>query len=200
MDDYLLTNTGEEVQTDINEGLDNQPKDNFVWDDFAFSVSNLRVNPVTSKPDYDQNENEYLFDANSTETVVGSGITSHKYKLGVPGMTWRPHIHWVQEAVGKVQWQLEYKLWPANELEPASYTTLQIDKSEFTYTAGALHQIDIFPYIDMSAFNSTAIMVKFKVSRLGGDVQDTYPGDARLLSFDIHVPIDQLGSRQEFIK
>jgi len=29
---------------------------------------------------------------------------------------------------------------------------------------------------------------------------DTYPVDARFLSFDFHVQIDSLGSRQEFIK
>ena len=51
----------------------------------------------------------------------------------------------------------------------------------------------------MNAINSTAIHAKIRISRLGGNAADTYVGDARFLGFDFHVPVDQLGSRQEFI-
>lgn len=195
-----LNKTESVVNTAINQEYDNDPKNNYVWDDWSFSVSNLRVNPITSKPDYDQDNIEYLFDDSSTETVVASGITSHQFKLGEAGLTWRPHVHWVQEVSGRVLWKLEYKLWDADALEPTSWTTIQSTTDEFVYTSGSLHQITIFPYIDASAFNSTAVCGKFKLSRVGGDALDTYVGDARLLSFDIHIPLDQLGSRQEFIK
>ena len=192
--------TKTEVDSSIDEQYNDTPKTNYVWDDWSFPVNNLRINAVTSKPDFDQDNIEYLFDPATDETVLATGITSHTFKLGEAGLTWRPHVHWVQEESNHVYWQLEYKVWPANELEPASWTTLSDTTPEFTYTSGALHQISVFSNIDASGFDSTAFCAKFKISRLGTNVADTYTLDARFLSFDVHVPIDQLGSRQEFIK
>jgi hypothetical protein len=171
---------------------------NYPWDDFDFSVNNLRINPATTKPDYDYNEGEFLFDAGTTETVVGAKITKHNFAQGQP--EWRPHIHWVQSSAGNVVWQLQYKIWPANATEP-TYTTISAYVPEMVYTSGTVHQITELPAVDVSSYSdSTAMMVKVKVSRLGGDANDTYAVDARFLGFDFHVQIDSLGSRQEFIK
>lgn len=170
---------------------------NDTWDDFDFGVANLRINPATSKPDFDQDEAEYLFSANSTETVIGDKVTKHSYKINA--LAWKPHVHWVQENSGNVLWQLEYKIWPANELEP-SWVTLQTIDKEFSYTSGSLHQISSFPDIDMSSYSSIAMHVKVRISRIGGDGSDTYTGDTRFLGFDFHVPVDMFGSREVFVK
>lgn len=189
-----------DINRDFDEGLDNDPKLNYIWDDFSFPVNNLKINPSTSLPNFDQNEIEYLFDDSTIETVYGSQITSHRFKNNDSGtLKWRPHIHWVQTSTGDVKWQLQYKIWCANEIEPISYTTITTIGKEFTYTSGALHQISKFSEINAPS-EATACIVKVKISRLGSDVQDTYVGDARFISFDFHVPIDQIGSRQEFIK
>lgn len=169
----------------------------YYWDDFDFAVTNLRVNPVSSKPDYDSDEIEFLFDDSSTETVVGAQISRHEFKRNPE--EWRPHIHWVQEGSGNVVWQLEYKIWPANTLEPG-WTTITTSTPEFTYTSGELHQISVFDPIDMTGFNSLAMEVKVKISRLGGNASDTYTGDARFMGFDFHVPVDSFGSEDEYIK
>lgn len=197
---FIINKIGVDVDRDMKEGLDNQPKQSAVYDDFSFPVSNLRVNWVTSKPDYDQNEIEYLFASNTTETVVGAQITKHSFKSGGEGNMWFPHIHWGQATAGVVKWQLEYKIWCANTTEPGSYTVITTTDSEFPYTSGVLHQVSSFTPIDLSIIDTTVCIVKVKVSRLGGDAEDTYPADARFQSFDFHVLIDQLGSRQEFIK
>lgn len=201
MPDYVISKGGSELDRDLREGLDNEPKGSAGFDDFDFSVGNLRINPATSKPDYDYNEGEYLFDPATTETVVGTKITKHKFKVGA-GVIWRPHVHWIQSQAGVVVWQLEYKMWAANTLEPAWTTvnTIGIDP-EFAYASGALHQIQHFPDIDMSSNTSAAVYTKVRISRLGGDAADTYAVDARLMGFDFHAPVDQpAGSRQEFIK
>lgn len=196
---YKINKTGTEVDRDMSEGLDNQPQETIGWDDFAFSVGNLQINPNTSKPDYDYDEAEFLFDDSSTETVVGKKITEHRFKVGT-GVEWRPHVHWIQESVGVVKWQLEFKIVPADSAEGV-FLTINSTDDEFTYVSGTLHQITLFPAIDVSALNTTAALVTIKISRLGGDVGDTYVGDVRFQSFDMHVPIDQpRGSRQEFIK
>lgn len=171
---------------------------NYPWDDFSFPVSGLRINPATSKPDYDYNEGEYLFDASSTETVVGANISRHEFAQDQ--LVWKPHVHWAQNAVGNVVWQLQYKIWAANTAEPA-YTTISSFTPEFTYTSGTIHQITSLPDVDVTPYASyTALMVKVKVSRLGANASDTKAGDARFLGFDFHVQIDSFGSRQEFDK
>lgn len=194
-----LTRGIQELEQDFDEGLDNLQKENYVWDDFSFPVSNLRINPATTKPDYNYNEGEYLFDASSTETVVGKQITKHQFKAGVPGLEWRPHIHWMQSQAGNVIWELQYKISSIGEAEP-SYTTIQSTGVVITYTSGIIHQISTFPAVDVSNIDTTACVVTVKVSRLGANASDTYTIDARFQAFDFHVPIDQIGSRQEFIK
>jgi hypothetical protein len=172
---------------------------NYPWDDFSFPVSGLRINPATSKPDYDQNEIEFLFDAGTTETVVGVQISRHEFAQDQ--LLWMPHVHWVQDAVGNVVWQLEYKIWAANTVEPVGFTAISAFTPEFAYTSGSIHQITSLPDIDVTPYSSsTAMVVKIKISRLGGDSNDTKSGDARFMSFDFHVQIDAFGSRQEFIK
>jgi len=194
-----LTKTEAQVEIAMLEVLDNQPKGTAGWDDFDFNVNNLRINPSTSKPDFDYMEGEFLFDPDTTETVVGNKITKHAYKVGA--VFWKPHIHWAQSNSGNVVWQLEYKMWAANTNEPAAYTTITTILKEFTYTSGILHQISPFADVSMAAYNSVAIHVKVRVSRLGADVADTYSGDVRFLGFDFHVPIDQpTGSRDVYTK
>jgi len=194
-----LSKNAAQINQSLLETLDNQPHETFGWDDFDFSVNNLRINPSTSKPDFNYNEAEYLFDAASTETVVGAKISKHAYKT--QAAEWRPHIHWAQSNAGVVKWQLEYKIWAANTAEPASFSTIVATVPEFAYTTGTIHQITEFSPVNMSSYTSAALYVKVKISRLGGDVADTYTGDARFMGFDFHVPIDQpRGSRDEFTK
>lgn len=166
------------------------------WEDFKFPVAGLRINPTTSKPDYDFVNGEFLFDPAATETVIGGDITNHSYK--VPTAEWRPHIHWMQSQAGNVRWQLEYKIIPAGATEPASWTTITTTTVAFTYTSGTIHQISTFPAINMTGFNSSATDVKVRISRLGADALDTYAVDARFIQFDIHVVIDDFGSTTEF--
>lgn len=167
------------------------------WDDFWFSVNNLRVNPATLKPDFSETEVEYLFDPSSTETIVGSRISEHRFK--VAPSVWIPHVHWAQSAAGHVVWQLEYKMWGAGAPEPSWTTITNNTSSVFTYTSGTIQQISEFPPINMSS-TSLAINVKIRLSRLGANVLDTYALDARFMGFDFHVPIDMLGSHEEYVK
>lgn len=187
-----------DINTALAEGLDNQPKQNYVWDDWSFSISGTNVNKNTSKPDFDQDEISYTFDDTDEETIYGSGISSHKFKLGVAGLEWHPHVHWIQKAAGTVIWQLTYRLTAADSQESGTWTTITTTASVFTYSSGSLHQITTFPAIDASGFTSTAFILDFKLSRINAG--NTYTGDAFFKSFDIHVPIDQDGSREEFIK
>lgn len=194
-----IDKTAAELESSTHQQYDGDQAVNVGYDDFKFQVGNLRINPATSKPDFDYTNFVYLMDGSSTETLAARDVTSHRFKVG-SGVLWYPHVHWLQEASGVVVWQLEYEF---REPDYGQLTTGTITTTgqEFTYTSGSLHQISEFDPIDMSAFSSSAIMTYIRISRLGGDASDTYSGDAKFYQFDFHVPLDQeRGSRQVFIK
>ena len=165
------------------------------WNDLRFAAQNVFVNPITSKPDFDYDEVEFLFDDAATETVVGVGQMDHDWK---EGSRLYPHIHWIQEAAGVVKWQLEYKFWNSGDLVP-DWTTITTVEAAFAYASGALGQVSAFPSID-GADLSLSFNIKFKLSRLGGDGADTMVGDARFTEFDFHYRKDSWGSGELHIK
>jgi hypothetical protein len=178
----------------ITTGPDAIKYDDTLWEDLTFPVQNLRVNPSTSKPDFDFANVEYLFDDSSTETVVGANQMSHTY---LEGSDLHPHVHWTQDASGTVLWQLEYKMWNLGEAEPGSFTTITTSTTAFTYTSGDLGQLSIFPIISGTG-KTISFNIKVKISRLGGS--DTKSGDALFTSFDIHYEKNSPGSRTELAK
>lgn len=167
------------------------------WDDLRFAATNTRVNPATSKPDFDFTNVEYLFDDTDTETIVMIGQMPHAWQLG---SNIEPHVHWLQDASGNVKWQLDYMIMDIGDTEPGSFTTITTTNALETYTSGVIHQYSDFAEIDMSSFNRVSAILIFKLSRLGGDEQDTMSGDARFKEFDIHFKMDTPGSVQEASK
>lgn len=178
----------------------NDTSEIYGWDDFAFSVNNLRINPVTSKPDYDFTRGEYLFDKDVNEGITGSNITRHEFRTGISGIFWHPHIHCAISDTGHVVWMLRYKIWSVNNQEP-DYDTLYAMNPEFIWSSGVIHNIYAFDSIDVSGINSTACVVDVKIDRIANSPSDTYNHDVRFKQFDFHVQINQSrGSRKEYIK
>jgi hypothetical protein len=59
--------------------------------------------------------------------------------------------------------------------------------------------ISSFGQIDMTGASLSSLLL-WRLSRLGGEAEDTYGADARLIEFDIHYQIDSNGSMTEFSK
>lgn len=173
----------------------------FGYDDFKFTVGNFRINPLTSKPDYEFNNNEYLFDKATKETISGSNITDHSFKDGA-GIIWYPHVHWTQTDTGKVVYRLKYKVYCGGEQEPALTVIDNVNLDDvFPYVSGEIHQISPLPPITLPTYNSTACRVIVNLTRVGDTLADTYDHDLRFGQFDFHVPKNQSrGSRTEFVK
>ena len=88
-----LLNTTEEIQIDINEGLDNQPKVNSVYSDLRFQSTRVRLGAL-NKPDFDYTDIGLLFPQNDTDEIIyGINQFPHSYKLGT---SIEPHIHYIQ--------------------------------------------------------------------------------------------------------
>lgn len=170
------------------------------WDDLRFPANS--INPPGSVNDADRDSSDtpnigtILFDSASTEIVAGIAQMPHSW---VEGSVIRPHIHWspTDAGAGNVVWQFDYDLANVSGTFNGSYSTLTI--SGVAGGNANSHQINSFGDIDLSGYNLSTI-IKWRISRIGGDTGDTYGSDARLLEFDIHYRTDSYGSRQEFIK
>jgi len=166
------------------------------WDDLKFPFAGFNPPGLVSDPDIDTDDGFPIFDAGSTEMLVGGAQMPHAWKAGSPI---RPHIHWspTDGNSGNVLWRLEFQLATPGGTFPGSWTALDVvDAADETADK---HQIASFGQIGMAGMGLSTIM-KWRVSRVGGDASDTYGDDAKGLEFDIHYQIDSIGSGLEFEK
>jgi hypothetical protein len=167
-----------------------------VWEDLRFPATQIRVNPATLKPDFDEDNIGYLFAPASTETVLVIAQMPHGWKLE---STIEPHVHWspTTTGTGNVLWRLEYKWVSINGSNPGTWTT--VDLLAAAGGESLKHQISGFTGLDGTGKGLSSI-ISMKLSRVGGDATDTYAADALLKEFDIHYEIDTMGSREELVK
>lgn len=187
--------TAETKYIEAGKMLAGQHGSYLVWDDLRAPATQLKQGSNT-KPDFDFTDVGFAFDPNDTETLYVIFQLSHEYSEGTAIV---PHLHWIQEEDADVLWQLEYKWYNVGEAEPASWTTLTSKTKSINYTSGSISQITSFGEIDGTGKEISSFL-KCKMSRLGGNADDTYTGDARLDFFDVHYQKDALGSAQETSK
>lgn len=189
---YKLNKSGAKVDQDLLEGLDNQPKENVVWDDLKAPFTRTRQGAL-EKPDFDFTNLGLLFPQNNPAEITYTIMQfPHKYK---EGSNIKPHVHWRQSAATDVTWKFDYRWYNNGDAIPATWTTLSTSTGVFPYTSGNLAQISSFPEIDGTGKKLSSI---FEVKFYRDD--NTTTGDVLGKEFDIHFQLDQNGSRQEFIK
>lgn len=173
----------------------------FYWDDLRAPATGLNPPGAVSDPDRDSTTGHWLFDKNSTETIIAIFQFPHNW---VEGTDINVHIHWIKEAISTVVWELEYKWYNVNGVYPASYTTLTTS-SVTPHDFGAVSPPVNVPVI--SSFSTIAgtgktisSTVEARISRLGGDGSDNYDQDARFAEVDIHILRSGHGSEGAFIR
>ena len=188
-----MTFTKTEVDTGIDEQYNDLPKTNVVWDDLKAPATSVRQG-ATAKPDFDTTELGLLFPQNDpTEIAYIIMQFPHARKNG---SSIKPHVHWIQTSADEAVWKMDYRWYKNGDAPSGSWTTLTCDSPVFPYTSGSLLQICSFPEIDGSAVDTVSSIIDVRLYRDDNVVS----GDVLLKEFDIHYQIDQLGSRQEFIK
>jgi|GEM_PF-3008007 hypothetical protein len=154
-----------------------------------------------SDPDFDTTNGGFLFDAASTELV----FFSFKFPDGyVEGENFNIHVFWQKttSASGNVLWQLDYKQIKLGEVMPSSFTTLQVSTVNSLVTddnTADRNLVSSFAAIDGDDYHVTDGMM-MKLSRIGGDVLDTYGADVRLLGIVISCPVDTYKTTSQFVK
>lgn len=165
------------------------------WDDLTYPVTALNPLGAASDPTRSNVDGLLEFSATATNLIAGVAHMPHRKAIGTKI---RPHIHWypATTSAGNVVWKLEYKLCGPSEDIPAAYTEQTITVA----APGAVrHVLSAFTAFDPQE-NDLGLVMLWRLSRLGGDVADTYGGVARLMEFDIHFWQDSIGSGQEYSK
>lgn len=175
-----------------------------VFDDESGSGINLQRTGVGISNNLQEATVEYLGSANLDDYISTSMQMKHKWKLGTKI---KPHIHWQQNQAIVPNWLIQYR-WQSNgEIKNTSWTSVKCTNNTFTYTSGILNQIsEIIDGITPPENASLSDIIQFRVLRDSGNDSglftgvDIYSGVASLMSFDFHMEIDTVGSRQEYIK
>lgn len=191
-----LTKTTAEVERDLLEGLDNQPKTTIAWNDLRFPAQ--AINPVGIAADPARNVDTGLLEFSGTidNVIMGVAQMPHDWKLE---STINPHIHIVFPTANALnsRWKLEYNIGNingnfANAL--GTWTdggTITVQNPNNTL----LHSKGHFANIVMTGKTLSSVVL-WKVTRLANsDAADDYTGIVTLLEFDIHYQKDGLGSR-----
>lgn len=174
----------ERLETPITPG-----PDNIFYDDLRAPATAVNPPGAASDPDWDSTNIGYLFDAGSTEVLQIIMQMPHTW---AEGEDIEPHVHWMptNTNTGDVLWQMEYKWTNIGDVEAGTFTSVDVvDAGRGTaYT----HQLASFGEISGAGKTASSIL-SIRLSRVGGDVKDTYNADALLKEFDIHYPINSFG-------
>lgn len=153
---------------------------------------------------YDFDDGSLVFKTNATivDYALMNIQINHDWKLGT---NIEPHIHWKQEQNNTPNWLIQYR-WQANgEQKTLAWTPVKYDHNAFDYAGGILNQITSFGPIVPPETASLSDIIQFRIIRDTTNTSglfgaDPYTIDAASYSFDIHIEIDTLGSRQTYVK
>lgn len=171
------------------------------WEDLRSPATAINPPGAASDPDRDPNTGFLLFDAAATELIYIFQQLPHAY---VESTDLSPHIHWAKStsAAGDVAWKLEYKVAKIGEAIDANWTSLGyatvVADTPDTDTAN-VQLISAWDDIPGDGLQISDCVL-FKLSRVGGDVSDTYAADAVLLEYDTHIEQNSVGSDYLFAK
>jgi hypothetical protein len=182
-----------------------------VWDDATFPFTSQRVNVGTGRVDYNYFNGGIDFQNNArfNEADCISFLWQVKHQVQI-GINVRPHLHWLQTSANEPNWLVAWKKIKndeayTKETDFSNHTLATKLSNVYTYTSGTKGQITRFPEIDMSDMGlSDMIQYAFfrDVNNDSGAFAgaESSPGIEMAWEYDVHVPIDGLGSEDEYFK
>lgn len=154
---------------------------------------------------------------NTTELTVDftTGANQLDFMMAAPqfrharksGSAIYPHLHFSQAQNNIPNFAIQYR-WQINgAAKTTAWTAVKCNTPIFTYVSGTLNQIlETASPISAPVGDNISDIVQFKIIRDTGNNlglsygADPYTATASILSFDIHVEIDTIGSREEYSK
>jgi len=117
-----------------------------------------------------------------------------------------PHIHWFQKANNMPNWLIQYRWQKSCGAKTTSWTSVKYTTNACTYVSGTINQITSFGAITPPSGYGISDILQIRILRDTANAStlfagaDPYTGDAEAMSFDVHICVDMLGSRQLYVK
>ncbi len=173
---------------------------NTYWDDLQVPLTNTRINPANSEPDFeDAGDGTFAwgFDSDSDSTYALHFIaqTKHKRKDSTDLCA---HLHWQPDGTntGNVVWKLIYTAASIDSSFSVVDTFRIVDAGD---GVALKHQLVDLGDIDGTDLHLSTV-IKGHIARMGDAPDDTYTGTAYGLELDFHYQIDTPGSQEETTK
>ena len=169
-----------------------------VWDDLRFPAQ--AINPVgtLSPPDRDAVETSlpgtFLFSGSGDEMISGIAQMPHNWSRGT---SIRPHIHWSKPtgSSSAVTWELRVRqLGNPGDVAGAWSDAINATLVAGDQTQSDNHLISTFGDIAMTDYIESACFA-WRIYRRGSSDADN--NDVRMIEFDVHYIINQLGTITE---
>lgn len=154
---------------------------------------------------YTEGTLDFADDAGLNDFAITNVQINHDWELG---SDIEPHIHWFQNEDVTPNWLVAYR-WQkqTGAAKTTDWTYLPWSENAYAYTSGTINQITSFGTITPpEGYGEVSDIVQFKIIRDTAndsevfDGVDTYTGDAEAVSFDVHIEVDMMGSRERYSK
>ncbi len=157
------------------------------WEDMRFpAVRSLQG--ILSKPDFDDTNIGLLFPQDDVSEIAYM-LPQFPHGMLREAIVY-PHIHYVQDTADLPIFKMDYRIHQPGTDPTGAFTTIATTGVVVTYVSGSISQILEFPEIDMVGFVGPAAMIDTKIYR----DDDVVAGDVLVKEFDIHYPVDSVGS------
>lgn len=189
--DHIVVGVDDVTLQNVNGKLQLAP----AWD--VLSVSALSMKPSTlnvpSFSSFKTGTKTYMFSPFSTNDLFFSMQLPNNYKRGTD---LKPYVYYTPKTndTGGVVWEIEYTIAGIGDTFPST-TINSIITTESTIPFKA--EKAAFTTISGSGLKEST-MLFFRLSRLATSLDDTYPSDACLLSFNLHYQVEKIGTLAEF--
>jgi hypothetical protein len=170
-----------------------------LYQELFFGAQSFDIAGTTGAPGREAGTGLLLFDAAATENIYLSVLLPRAWEEGTGVQV---HIHWTKttSAAGNVTWTLTHETVDIGNTYTGgtAISTAAVSYGVDTNTAYQ-YLMSSLPDIDLGSYHLGAMML-LTVTRLGGNVADTYGADARLLGVSVVFRRDYDGSVEAFDK
>lgn len=171
------------------------------------SVTSSRLTSPSGDFELDDVESSVRAEASArypTDYISMNIQLNHDWSLGT---AISPHLHWWQTVNRIPNWLIAHRWQKQGGLKTTSWSNVKWASNAFTYSSGTLNQITLFGDIAAPVgYGQVSDIIQIRLYRdvlnatlLFGGAENT-PVDQSLVNLDIHLKVDTLGSRQEYIK
>jgi len=146
---------------------------------------------------------DYLTTANTADYMLTNVQLNHDRELTA---NINPHIHWFQDQNQTPNWLLQYRWQRNGQAKVTAWTNYRCNTNALAYTAGTIMQISSGSGLTPPVDTSVSDIIQFRIIRDNTNTSglfagaNTYTATAGIVSFDVHIKLDTMGSRLEFTK